>query len=98
MPNVEAVKQRTGSAVVYVRVSTDRQVHGASLETQERDCRLMCERNGWEVIRLFREEGESAKTADRPQLQELLTYCRVSKPRPDYVVVHNIERGVRKPC
>ena len=95
MSNVEPTNPRTGSAVIYIRVSTDRQVQGASLETQERDCRLMCERNGWEVIRLFREEGESAKTADRPQLQELLTYCRVSKPRPDYVVVHNIDRWAR---
>jgi len=95
MPNVEEATQRTGSAVVYIRVSTDRQVQGASLETQERDCRLMCERNGWELLRLFREEGESAKTADRPQLQELLTFCRISKPRPDYVVVHHIDRWAR---
>ena len=95
MANIESANPRTGSALIYIRVSTDRQVQGASLETQERDCRLMCERNGWEVIRLFREEGESAKTADRPRLQELLTYCRVSKPRPDYVVVHNIDRWAR---
>ena len=95
MPNLESANQRTEYAVIYIRVSTDRQVEGASLETQERDCRLMCERNGWGVVRLFREEGESAKTADRPQLQELLTYCRVSKPRPDYVVVHHVDRWAR---
>ena len=83
-------------AVIYVRVSTDRQVDGASLEVQERDCRTMCERNGWQVLRVFREEGESAKTADRPQLQELLTYCRVNRPRPNYVVVHNVDRWARK--
>src|ERR1039458_1244912 len=95
MPKVELAKQGIESAVIYIRVSTDRQVQGASLETQERDCLMMCERSGWEVRRLFREEGESAKTADRPQLQELLTYCRVLKPRPDYVVVHHIDRWSR---
>jgi DNA invertase Pin-like site-specific DNA recombinase len=95
MPNIESTNPRTGSAVIYIRVSTDRQVQGASLETQEHDCRLMCERNGWEVKRLFKEEGESAKSADRPQLQELLNYCRVSKPRPNYVVVHNVDRWAR---
>jgi site-specific DNA recombinase len=95
MSNVEPTNPRTGNAVIYIRVSTDRQVQGASLETQERDCRLMCERNGWEIMRLFREEGESAKTADRPQLQELLNFCRVSKPRPDYVVVHHVDRWAR---
>jgi site-specific DNA recombinase len=55
----------------------------------------MCERNGWEAVHLFREEGESAKTADRPQLQDLLTYCRKEKPRPNYVVVHHIDRWAR---
>lgn len=85
-----------GTAVIYIRVSTERQVtEGASLETQERHCRAMCARNGWTVVRLFREEGESAKTADRPQLQELLTFCRVSKPRPEYVVVHQVDRWAR---
>ena len=67
MPNAESSNPQSGAAVIYIRVSTDRQVHGASLETQERDCRLMCDRNEWTVIRLFREEGESAKSADRPQ-------------------------------
>jgi site-specific DNA recombinase len=95
MSNVEAARERTESAVIYIRVSTDRQVQGASLETQERDCRVMCEGNEWEVVRLFREEGESAKSADRPQLQELLNYCRLSKPRPNYVVVHNVDRWAR---
>jgi len=52
----------------------------------------MCVHNGWQVIRLFREEGESAKTADRPRLQELLTFCRNAKPRPEFVVVHHVDR------
>ena len=83
-------------AVIYIRVSTDRQVsEGASLETQERQCRSMCDQNGWQVVRLFREEGESAKTADRPQLQELLSFCRTSRPRPDYVLIHHVDRWAR---
>ncbi len=55
----------------------------------------MCGRNGWEIVRLFREEGESAKSADRPQLQELLAYCREAKPRPNYVLVHHVDRWAR---
>ena len=82
-------------AVIYIRVSTDRQVEGASLQTQERDCILMCAHNGWDIVQVFREEGESAKTADRPQLQKLLKYCSATKPRPNYVVVHNIDRWAR---
>ena len=55
----------------------------------------MCERNSWDVARLFREAGESAKTADRPQLHDLLDFCRDSKPRPAYVVVHHVDRWAR---
>ena len=94
MPKPNPVQPDT--AVIYIRVSTERQVtEGASLQTQERDCRAMCDRNGWHVVRLFREEGESAKTADRPRLQELLTFCRSSKPRPEFVVVHHVDRWAR---
>ena len=94
MPKPNQVRPDT--AVIYIRVSTERQVtEGASLQTQERDCRAMCVHNGWQVIRLFREEGESAKTADRPRLQELLTFCRNAKPRPEFVVVHHVDRWAR---
>ncbi|HEX6503236.1 MAG TPA: recombinase family protein [Terriglobales bacterium] len=82
-------------AIIYIRVSTERQLQGASLQTQERDCRALCDRSGWEVLHVFREEGESAKTADRPVLQQLLEYCRVNRPRPDYVVVHHVDRWAR---
>ena len=47
-------------AVIYIRVSTSRQLENASLETQLRACREFCDRNGWSVIKVFREEGESA--------------------------------------
>src|SRR5271166_4523641 len=56
-------------AIIYTRVSTGRQVENASLDTQEQVCKDYCARQGWAVLRVFREEGESAKTADRTQLQ-----------------------------
>ena len=59
-------------AVLYLRVSDQRQVDNYSLETQEKACREHCQRNGWKVAAVFREEGESAKTTDRPQLREML--------------------------
>ena len=62
-------------AVIYVRVSTARQLLGASLETQVKACEEHCKNNGWRVLQIFREEGESAKTADRTQLQPMLRFC-----------------------
>src|SRR5690606_25416633 len=43
----------------------------------------------------FKEEGESAKTADRTELQKLLTFCRTNKGRVDFVVVFNLTRFAR---
>jgi predicted site-specific integrase-resolvase len=67
-------------AVVYIRVSTSEQVENFSLDTQERACREYCDREELDVDRVFREEGESAKTANRPKLQELLVRPAVRTP------------------
>jgi site-specific DNA recombinase len=83
------------SAVIYVRVSSERQLGNASLETQENACRAYCEKNDWPVLAVFREQGESAKTADRTQLQAALQFCRQNKQRPKYFVVNSVDRLAR---
>ena len=84
-------------AVLYVRVSTLEQVSNFSLDTQERACVDYCEREGLEVDRIFREEGESAKTANRTQLRAMLNYCAVEAKRRDIgaVVVYRVDRLAR---
>lgn len=85
----------TESAIIYIRVSSERQVSNASLETQQRACEELCARNGWEVLRVFREEGESAKTTNRTQFQNALEFCRKGLPRPRYFVVYHTDRFAR---
>ena len=68
-------------AVIYVRVSTKEQTENLSLPTQLRACEEYCRRHGYEIRERFHEEGESAKTTDRSQLQALLKYCRTHKGR-----------------
>jgi site-specific DNA recombinase len=82
-------------AVIYIRVSTKEQTENLSLPTQLRACEEYCRREGYEVLERFREEGESAKTADRPQLQGLLKYCRTHKGKVHFVVVFNLTRFAR---
>jgi site-specific DNA recombinase len=65
-------------AVIYVRVSTKEQTENLSLPTQLRACEEYCRRQGYEVLERFQEEGESAKSTDRSQLQNLLTFCRLN--------------------
>src|SRR3954470_23331271 len=68
-------------AVIYVRVSTKEQTENLSLSTQLKACEEYCQRQGFDVLARFREEGESAKTADRTELQKLLRFCRTNKRR-----------------
>ena len=60
-----------------------------------RACEEYCRRQGYEILERFHEEGESAKTTDRSQLQNLLTYCRLNKGRVHFVVVFNLTRFAR---
>jgi site-specific DNA recombinase len=83
-------------AVIYVRVSTKEQTENLSLPTQIRACEEYCKREGHEVLERFREEGESAKTTDRTELQNLLKYCRTHKGKVHFVVVYNLTRFARE--
>jgi site-specific DNA recombinase len=82
-------------AVIYVRVSTKEQTENLSLPTQLRACEEYCRRQGYEVLERFHEKGESAKSTDRSQLQNLLTFCRLNKGRVHFVVVFNLTRFAR---
>ncbi len=69
----------TRKAIIYVRVSSDEQVDGTSLEFQEAECRRYCERNSYEVVEVFREEGQSAKDLslnNRKEFLRAIEFCR----------------------
>lgn len=67
-------------ACALVRVSSEEQAHGGyGLEFQERDIRSFCARNDFELVRVFRDEGYSGATAERPGLQEMLEWARAKR-------------------
>ncbi len=82
-------------AIAYTRVSTKEQVEGYSLTYQEDLCKEYCDKQGWEIVKVFQEQGESAKTADRTQLTKLLEYCRENKGKVDILLVHKLDRLAR---
>lgn len=82
-------------AVIYTRVSSDEQVKNLSLDVQEKTCREFCARSGWEVEKVYREEGESAKTADRTRLTEMLGDLRRKPGLVEIVVVYDTSRFAR---
>src|SRR3989338_5951803 len=95
MKNKFAGIERPKTCVIYVRVSSEEQTHGYSLGSQEKDCRGYAVKNGWEVLRLFREEGESAKTADRTQLGLMQNFCLKNIGKVGHVVVWKVDRFAR---
>ena len=84
------------TAVAYVRVSSDEQVEGLSLESQEDKIREWCARKGFDLAAIFRDEGESAYTDDiakRSGFRDLLD--RLPVLMPAVAVVFSLDRWAR---
>ena len=95
MKNVNSKNEKPKNDVIYVRVSTGEQVAGFSLDNQEKYCQEFSNKTGYSVLVIFREEGESAKTANRTKLQEMLRYCEKNKKQISRVVVYKVDRFSR---
>lgn len=87
--------QTQKTAIIYCRVSSLDQVEGTSLETQEQICREYAAKQGYLVLDVFVERGESAKSADRTQLKAALAYCRTRGRTVDFFVVYKLDRFAR---
>lgn len=85
--------QQLKQAVIYCRVSTKEQVdEGNSLNTQEKQCRDYATKNGFEIVQVFVEQGESAKTADRTELKKLLALCSDKKKKIESIIIYRLDR------
>jgi DNA invertase Pin-like site-specific DNA recombinase len=82
-------------AIVYCRVSSKEQVEGTSLESQESACREFAQSKNIEILKVFIEQGESAKFADRTQLLELLDFCKKNKGSVNALIVWKVDRFAR---
>ncbi len=82
-------------AVLYLRVSSDEQVRGTSLDSQEDARRRYCAANDLEIVKVFREKGESAKSDNRPLFQEMVAFCTKRQNRIDHAVVYKLDRFAR---
>ncbi len=61
----------------YIRVSQERSAkNGYGLDAQERDIKRHVEYKGWELTKVYREEGVSGYCKDRPALQALMKDAR----------------------
>ena len=87
-------KGKVVTAVLYIRVSTKKQVEkGYSLEDQQRELPKYCARQSWQVAETFIDGGKTGRTADRSGFRRLLAFCK--KERVDFVVVAALNRFAR---
>ena len=82
-------------AGIYIRVSTEDQVReGFSLPEQEKRLRSMCEYKGYEIYKVYKDAGISAKTGNkRPAFEELKEDIRSKKCNT--IVVLKLDRLTR---
>jgi DNA invertase Pin-like site-specific DNA recombinase len=81
----------------YIRVSTDKQAdRGVSLEAQEAKIRAYCSLYGHELVDVVVDAGESAKSLDRPGLQQALALLAGGEVRGLLVVkLDRLTRSIR---
>jgi len=83
------------NCLLYARVSTDKQAQkDLSIPAQIAAMKEYARKNGWKVVGHFVDEGESARTANRPELKRLIQHCKEDKD-VDLVLVHKIDRLAR---
>ena len=82
-------------AGLYIRVSTEDQAReGFSLPEQEKYLRAMCEYKGYEIYKVYKDAGISAKTGNtRPAFEQLLQDIRDKKCNT--IVVLKLDRLTR---
>ena len=90
------MKNPEQNAVIYVRVSTDEQPRDAlNLRNQEERCRNFCAARKLDILEVFIDPGESARSADRPDFQRLVSFCKTHRSEVGYVVVYDLSRFAR---
>ena len=83
----------TMRSATYLRVSSREQVEGSSIPAQREACLRLISDNGWSLAEELCDSGESARTADRPESQALLT--AIEEDAIDVLIVHKLDRLAR---
>lgn len=90
-----ARKTNFQDAVIYARVSSQKQVdRGHGLEGQILHCSTYASQNGYNVLKIYSEEGISGAKNRRPQLDDMLAFIK-SHSAPVTVLVYDVARMAR---
>lgn len=85
------MKKQIKQVIGYVRVSTDKQADsGAGIDVQKKAIIMECKTRGWHLVRIIEDQGQSARSLDRPGIQEALSAFK--KREADVLMAHKIDR------
>jgi site-specific DNA recombinase len=87
--------ERRKTAIAYVRVSSDKQKDNESPATQRKKVAEYAEANNIEIIRWFEDIAQSAKTANRKELKNLLHFTLTHRGKIDHLIVYKMSRASR---
>jgi site-specific DNA recombinase len=83
-------------AAAYIRVSSEEQLDGHSLNAQRRAIEAACAERGWSIVSWYADEGVSAHTDDitkRPAFHRMVQAAH--RRQFDAVIVHKLDRFAR---
>ncbi|MDO8265552.1 MAG: recombinase family protein, partial [Candidatus Saccharibacteria bacterium] len=85
-------------AIAYVRVSSEEQVQGTSLDSQVQSCIDYANSQGIELRHedIYREEGFTATKLVRPKLSEMIKFSNRNKGKIQYCLIWKVSRLARK--
>lgn len=80
--------EKTVRVVIYIRVSTQEQIEGYSIDEQKRRLIAYCKARGWQVVEILVDPGFSGSNLDRPGIQTLISHIK----EYDMVLVYKLDR------
>ncbi len=84
-------------ALIYVRISRDREGRETGIERQEEDCRRLAKSRGWEVLTVLADNDLSASSGKRrPQWEAVLG--AIERGEADALIAYSSSRMYRRPA
>lgn len=82
------------TVAIYIRVSTDEQVQGFSIDVQKERLDAYCKSQGWDEPKLYIDDGYTGTNMNRPALKRLIRHIEDGKIKT--VIVYKLDRLGRK--
>lgn len=89
-------EKKNNTCVIYTRLSTKEQAeNNMSLETQRKACEHYSKKHSYKIMAFFGGTYESAKTDEREEFNNMLSYVKKSREKVSYIIVFSVDRFSR---